>query len=255
MDTVTLVLAGDVPVDQFSTAVSGLARLLQGLTHELADQQRIRWSIDQLDSGSATIAVRGYAESDPKIVQRVVRAYGLVGKALATGEAIPFAQRTTEAAYEIVGAINGDLHSITFETPDIDYIVSARPAPQPSLAETRRLEVPVAYGSVQGRLQTLSSRGRLRFTLYDLVHDKAVSCYLGEGDEDLVRKRWGRLVTVEGYLSRDPLSGRPLAIRRISAIRDIVEGGHSDYQRGRGALRDTPSTVTVDQALRAVRDA
>jgi hypothetical protein len=36
VDTVTLVLAGDVPVDQFSTAVSGLARLLQGLTHELA---------------------------------------------------------------------------------------------------------------------------------------------------------------------------------------------------------------------------
>jgi hypothetical protein len=255
VDTVTLVLAGDVPVDQFSTAVSGLARLLQGLTHELADQQRIRWSIDQLDSGSATIAVRGYAEADPEIVQRVVHAYGLVGKALATGDPVPFAQRTADAAYAIVGAINKDVHSITFETPDIDYVVSARPALQRPPAEPRRLEVPVAYGSVQGRLQTLSSRGRLRFTLYDLVHDKAVSCYLRKGDEDLVRERWGRLVTVEGYISRDPLSGRPLAIRRISAIRDIVEDVHSDYRRARGVLRDKPSPVTVDQALRTVRDA
>jgi len=255
MDTVTLVLAGDVPVEQFSTAVSGLATLLQELTHELADEQRIRWSIDQLDSGSATIAVRGYAEAGPDIVERVVHAYEAVGRALAKGDHVPFPGLIRDSAYQIVGVLNGDVDSITFETPDVDYIVAARPPTLPQLAEPRRLEVPVAYGAVQGRLQTLSSRGRLRFTLYELVHDKAVSCYLRKGDEDLVRERWGRLVTVEGYISRDPLSGRPLAIRRIKAVRDLAEGDDSDYQRARGVLRGKPSPLTVDEAVRAVRNA
>lgn len=255
MNTVTLVLTGDVPVERFSTAVSGLATLLQELTRELASDQRIRWSVDQLDSGSAIIAVRGYADEAPEVVERVVQAYATVGRALAQGHSVPFPRRVSDSAHQIVGVLNGDVHSITFETPEVDYIVAVRQPPAPPPAGSQPLEVPVAYGAVQGRLQTLSNRGRLRFTLYDLVHDKAVSCYLRKGDEDLVREKWGHPVTVEGYISRDPVSGRPLAIRRIKAVRDLAEGDDTAYKLARGALRGKPSSLTVDEAVRVIRDA
>lgn len=251
MDTVTLVLSGDVPVEQFSSAVSGLASLLRELTNTVSSQEPIRWTVDQLEAGSATIAVRGHAR-DEAAVDRVVHAYENVARALAAGERVPFTRAVSVAARQIVEVINGSIESVTFETPERDFIVAA---PLPAPVEPRELGVPVAYGAVQGRLQTLSSRGRLRFTLYDLLHDRAVSCYVTSGEEDLVRDRWGRLVAVEGHVSRDPITGRPLAIRRIRSIEQLPEGDSQGYRRARGVLRGKPSLMSADEAIRRVRDA
>ncbi|MGH3921903.1 MAG: hypothetical protein ACRDTT_03340 [Pseudonocardiaceae bacterium] len=172
---------------------------------------------------------------------------------MATGQPVPFTPAVSAAARQIVGVINGDIESVTFETPEQDFIVAGSPAA--TEVEPRKLKAPVAYGVVRGRLRTLFSRGGLRFALYDLLHDRAVSCYLTKGEEDLVRERWGRLVSVEGYVSRDPITGRPLAIRRISSIEDLPEGDLGGYRRARGVLRGQPSLMSVDEAIRRVRDA
>lgn len=49
-----------------------------------------------------------------------------------------------------------------------------------------------AYSAIEGVVQTLTSRRGLRFTLFDSLHDQAVSCYLEDGQEELMRGVWGR---------------------------------------------------------------
>lgn len=93
-----------------------------------------------------------------------------------------------------------------------------------------------SYGAVTGRIQTLTSRNSLRFVVYDHLHDRAVSCYLVEGGQDMMREMWDRVATVEGWVSRDPESGRPLTVRRVSNVKALSEAEPDAYKRARGAL-------------------
>jgi hypothetical protein len=104
---------------------------------------------------------------------------------------------------------------------------------------------------VRGRVQTLSSRGRLRFTLYDALYDKAVSCYLAEGQEDIMRDAWGHVALVEGWVTRDPATDRPLSIRGIERVTLLPEGDPHGYRRARGAVlgRELPEAI-----IRRLRD-
>jgi hypothetical protein len=111
-----------------------------------------------------------------------------------------------------------------------------------------------AYGAVEGRIQTLTSRGGLRFTLYDSLHDKAVSCYLAEDLEDIMRDAWGRRAIIEGRVSRDAKSGRPLAVRGITTLQVLPEIAPEKYRDLRGIARST-SGLSVEEAIKRLRDA
>ncbi|MBI2864015.1 MAG: hypothetical protein HYX94_05585 [Chloroflexi bacterium] len=64
-----------------------------------------------------------------------------------------------------------------------------------------------SYGAIEGRVQTITNRGGLRFDLCDTLHNNAVACYVEEGKEALLREIWGKSVVVEGEISRDRCSG------------------------------------------------
>ncbi len=95
-----------------------------------------------------------------------------------------------------------------------------------------------AYGLIKGRMQTLTNRNALRFTLYDSFYDRAVSCYLPpDYDSDTLRNLWGKLVAVEGWIKRDARDGRPVVIRRISSVTPIPDRenvGRYDYIEAQG---------------------
>jgi hypothetical protein len=112
---------------------------------------------------------------------------------------------------------------------------------------------PQTFGAVEGRIQTLSSRGGLRFTLYDTLHDKAVSCYLTEGFEDQMRDAWGRRAVVEGRVTRHPETGRPLAIRGITAVEVLPEVARHAYRDLRGL--SPRESLSAEDAIRRLRDA
>jgi hypothetical protein len=94
----------------------------------------------------------------------------------------------------------------------------------------------------------------LRFTLYDRIDERPVSCYLAEGREDLMREIWDKLATVEGWVTRDPISGRPLAVRRITNVTLLTEGGAQDYMRARGVLPLKEGDLSPEDAIRLIRD-
>lgn len=251
-DTVTLALQGDVSLDQFAEGIVRFSALIRELSVESGVPQA-RWQVEDLEVGSTTATARGVANGSNGSVERVVASYLEVGRALEQGITIPFPSRVREEAVALTKLLGVGVEAIRFETADADAIIrsfeEATPTPRPPV------ERAAAYGAVRGRVQTLTSRNSLRFTLYDAVHDRAVSCYLAEGSQDQARDIWDKMATVEGWVSRDPESGRPLSVRRIRRVTVIEdEGEPQGYLQARGAhpRGDHPP---AEVRIRRLRDA
>lgn len=247
--TMTLVLNGEVPLDLFARAMTRFQGLVHALTNDISPKAKIEWVVSDLNSGSAQATVRGVS-SEPDAVDPIPVAYLAVGSALAEARPIPYSPRVAREARGIAKILNGKVTSIRFETQDDDATVinSSGEEPRPR---------PIgAYGAIEGRVQTLSSRNTLRFTLYDAFHDRAVSCYLQEGREDIMRDAWDRRAMVEGWISRDGITGRPTTIRRVQRVDvfgDVVPGAALRAVRGIAPLPlGAPSAVDV---IRKRRDA
>ncbi len=255
-DTVTLALDGAVSLSEFSTAVARFDALLTALTAE-SDGGGIAWQIDALEFSSAITTARGVSTNGavPERIDRVVRAYLEVGQALESGGTIPFSPVVRQSAEALVGLLSGPtIEAIRFETADDDAIIRKPPTremPGAGAAHTRS----ASYGAVTGRIQTLTSRKSLRFALYDHIHDRAVSCYLVEGGQAMMREMWDRVAIVEGWVSRDPESGRPLTIRRVSNITPVSEREPDAYKRARGAIPRGGEEPLPEVVLRRLRDA
>jgi hypothetical protein len=258
-DTVTLILSGEVSLESFARAIQRFSELVRGLSIDKGAPD-LDWLVADLQLSSAVATAVGRGEEEK--VARVVRAYEEVGAALEQGGRIPYSAPVRAAAEGLRSIPGRQVESITFETSEREAIIRPQPQRPPGVAEPgwpARLAPPVpvarvaAYGAVEGRVQTLSSRGGLRFTLYDLLHDKAVSCYLAEGAEEIMRDAWGEFATVEGLVTRDPLTGRPLAVRQVTRV-TIQSEIERSYRDARGAAPSLTG-LSPEDAIRRVRDA
>lgn len=254
-DTLTLALDGTVSLSEFSTAVSRFNGLVAALAAD-AKVEGVIWQIDALDYSSAITTARGVSENGakPEEIDRVIRAYLEVGQALEHGDTIPFSPTVCKEAEGIAAILRGSaVEAIRFETAESDAIIREPTVAVPTPTEPTGREE--AYGAVTGRVQTLTSRNSLRFTLYDHIHDRAVSCYLVEGRESMMRQMWDRVATVEGWISRDPQTGRPLTVRRVSNVSALAEVEPQDYMKARGALPLKDSDPLPEVLTRRLRDA
>jgi hypothetical protein len=253
-DTITLVLNGEVSLRDFSDAVGGLLALISGLQKEIAGQASIEWLVDSLDAGSATATVRGIPENGTPsaAVERVVHAYGDVGLAIRTGKQFNYSPPVKAAATRIVSLVKGRITSVRFETPDVDVEFSTEARPFEAAEIMQGSEY--AYGATKGRVQSMTSRGQLRFTLYDLIDDRAISCYLARGSEDIMREAWGKLVLVEGLVRRDPETGRATTVREVKDIQIIPEGKPGDYREAIGAASGFLGDELPEEVIRRARD-
>ena len=252
-DTLTFALEGELSLGTFSIGVARFERLVSALSRETPSGGEIRWLIDALEVGSAVATIRGVAETDEaqNALAGVIESYVEVGRALESGNTLALAPRVQQVAAEVVNLVNGEVEAIRFETAHADALVGGaeKKASAAALAAGRR----PTYGAIRGRVETLQRRGRLRFTLYDTLHDKAVSCYLTESGEDVMRDAWGRMAIVEGWVTRDPASGRPLSVRGVQSVEVLPEAELHGYRRARGAGRKRPDPPEV--TIRRSRDA
>ena len=252
-DSVTLALDGEISLRDFGIAVQSLQELVQALGVEVARGVSIAWFVEHLDSSSAIVTVRAESDDD-RAVREVTQEYLAVGRALEAGEAPHYSFDVVRPALEIAGLINGAIGFARFETAEAEAIVRASVAPSEPADRTAGLRL-IAFGAVEGVVQTLSSRKGLRFTLFDSVHDKAVSCYLHEDQEELMRDAWGRRALVEGSVSREPETGRPLSVRQISHVEIIPDYPAGSYRAARAVSPRRPGDPAPEEAIRQVRDA
>lgn len=253
-DTVTLALQGEVTLGAFSRAVLHFSRLVDALTADVAASERLRWVITELEAGSAIMTAQGVG--DPPAAASVVSAYIGVGRALERGEPDALPTSVRDEARAVVAVIDSGVEAVRFETAEADATIrSLEEAFAITGSPESRPPQPVALGGVTGRVQTLSSRGGLRFTLYDTLFDRAVSCYLAEGQEEIMRDVWGRIAVVEGLVTRDGVTGRPQVIRDVRGVTVVRETQPDGYLATRGILRSHPAGVSPEDLVRELRRA
>lgn len=245
--TLTITLNGDVPLDLYIDGMRFFRQLIDALTREVSQQADIVWLVDDLSSGSAVATIRGEADQVEE-VERVVRAYATVGRALERNEVIPYSPPVVRAAERMTTVLNGKVTSIQFEAlNEVAIVTTGGPEYlRPLLG---------AYGSVEGRVETLSTRRRLRFTLYDSLSDRAINCFLQSPQTELMRDAWGHRAIVRGWIRRDPTTGRPTEINPVEGIDMLPEVIPGSYRRARAIAPAEPDEPSPEDTIRRLRDA
>jgi hypothetical protein len=245
-DTMTLALSGEIELGIFAIAISNFENLARVLSRN-ADAEGIKWMICDLQVSSAIATVHGEGDILVK-VERVVNDYESLGNLLQQGK-LPEKTNLARPVKAITGILGEKVTSIRFETPDKDFVIVSKPELVSAYVINK------SFGAIEGRIQTLSNRKGLRFVLYDVLHDRAVSCYLSEGQEEKMREGWGKKAIVEGEISREVETGRPLAIRHIADIKILPETERGGYLRARGIAPRNAGSPLPEFIIRESRDA
>lgn len=253
-DSLTLVLSGDIGLDTFPEAVLAWRELISLLTDNLAGDSQIKWLIDDLRPGSALITVRGESPqpAEAATIEEIGRAYIAVGRSLEQHTVAPYPGQIARQADRLQQLIDGEIETIRLSTDEDDAIISA--ATVTLTPELRELSISGSYGAVEGRIETLGRRKGLHFTLYDSIHDRAVSCYVVAGNEEMMRDIWGKYAVIKGWIRRDPVSGRAQTVRRVQNVTVLPDReAPDDFRQAKG-------TVNLDgeppeEIVRRIRDA
>ena len=244
--TITFELGGRVDLDGFEQGVAAFRQLVAALTPRNAG---ILWVVDDLQPGSAIMTLRAET-GQPEARAQVVTDYEKIGAALAAGhqDLLVFGDRVNKAAAAIRD-LSDTMEYVRFRTPNKDFTI------YPDGDRRARPTATVSIGVVTGRIQTLNNRNGLRFNLYDTVHDKPVACYLASHQTELIREAWGCRAAITGRITREAQTGRPTAIRQITAIETLAEPTSGSYRQARGAVPWQPGDLLPEDAIRRLRDA
>ena len=246
-DSLTFRIEGELTIDKLSDAFVRFSRVLDALGE--SHDANVRWVLAGLDYGSAAATAQAVPlDSDAKRrIPAICDDYIRAARQVAGGDSDPahpylrLVRELTEVADEN--------NRITFETT-ADKVVFIAPASIP--ADEVQGETTRSLGTVRGRVETLSHRSSLRFSLYELATDRAVLCHFDPDLEDKMRTVWGHIADVSGTVTRDAATGRPLNIRNVTQVEVLDEGDPVGYLQARGAFH---SREPAELALRRIRNA
>ena len=80
-------------------------------------------------------------------------------------------------------------------------------------------------------------------------------CLLRQEQAELVRGAWGRRVLVEGWVKREPTTGRPVEISPVEDIAILPEVTPGTYRRARAVASARPDDPSTEGVMRRLRDA
>ncbi len=161
-----------------------------------------------------------------------------------------------KAVDSLRAVLNGKITGVVVSTRSGD--ATLRPLP-PKVAEEKQqvdnasfMERPV-LGTVSGRAYVVNIRKDLLFELDDPKSGNVVLCYLEPQQRAWLDGLLGQMVEVDGLISRDAVSGKPIAVRSITRIeeRELVAAGAFDQIPG---LFKDRLNVESDEAVRRIRN-
>jgi len=249
--SVTIRIGGEVSVGDFAERASLWAKVLESLAEEYG--LPVRWEMADFNYSSAVLTAAPVVESEEaeRHVGQLPDKYLWCAQELRAGRADP--QSSTQALMRRLAEKATLEADITFETPEDEVTFTG--AVEPPASSGSPFEIPETYGTVRGRIETLSRRRGLRFTLYDQLWDRAVSCYIRPGAEEELRDAWGRLVDVTGLVTRDPRTDRPVSVRQVTSIEMVPTPESLGFEAALGAIVPDPDSPPSEVIIRQLRDA
>jgi len=187
--------------------------------------------------------------TDEVAVEKVVHAYEVIGKSIEERDPIPYSREISRHARAITEVLNGKITSIEMMTDDFDaQIIEAH-------TYEEELKSDFTFGTVTGKVETLSKRGKMRFVLYDTLFNKAVNCYLALNQEHLMLDAWDKRIMVSGKIFRDPITIRPVAVRDINYLEIMKESQPGAILQVKGILPWREGDEFPEVIIRRYRDA
>ena len=211
----TLELGPDkVPALEFLKAVRAFAGLLDGIAKDACgDKKAVSWEIS-VARGSQLIRADITPATDPKAVHTV--------RTLLRRPP----QRTMNRFRRFPKSIEGTRIWIGQEDCD-----SLRDGDDEQSSETGPF---TEYGTVEGKLDTLSARGGVHFTIYEPIWDKGVNCSVPSDLVDTMQKMWRQRIAAHGMVHYDA-EGRPMSIRAEEV--ELFPYDETPLKEFRGLLR------------------
>ena len=244
--TLTFELGGKVELKDFERGLTLFGRLVYSLTPRAG----VAWVVEDLQPGSAIVTLRGESD-DPAKVESIISEYERIGSSLSRHEIPTHTKAGVIQAAQGVAVFAESREYVRLGTPVQDYIIYGNGVASDNIP----IPPSVSIGAITGRVQTLSSRAGLSFNLYDTVHDRSVTCYLKSGQEEVMREVWGNWATVVGRVSRESVTGKPIAVREIQKVEQLEVAGPGTYQEARGAVPWRSGDILPEEAIRLLRDA
>ena len=233
-------LGGDVSIELLQDALDRFSDVLNVL-REVHDAN-IDWMIAGLDYGSVTAAVRAVPldEAASPRVSDLRNDYVDAAESIDGGH-VDFAIPLHREMYKLA-QLADEAHPLVIASDERRVNIAA-PISLTGFETPSRY---VTYGTLRGRVETLSRRTDLNFRLYELVTGVPVICHMDRDTEDTMRDVWGYVADVTGTISRDFDTDKPRSMKSITEVARVEEGDAGGWRRARGALRsDTPSEVLI----------
>jgi len=215
-DCLTIDLEGDLPLEKFEKAVVAFFELIKEVTKEvLRENQQIRWTVT-VRAGSAVLnAIPHYTEDLAAQAREILHAVPSGVKSIESGtEEIPkFFNREAVRAVKRLGSLQGlkptDITAVKIRSGSEKAFVTPKSVVvADSLIGGQRQ----SYGSIEGKMQTITDRGSFRFVIYDSLFDHRVDCFIDEGLIDKAVGSFRMRVRASGMVQYDGM-GDPVSIK------------------------------------------
>ena len=246
--TISLEVTGQLDLDAFAAAVAGLRELAVALSSDLAPHANVRWELEDLKFGSASVTLR--AESNSIAATKLLtRTYSEIWNDIALDRKLSYSRRITDSARKLAAltkrtrvtglrcATGSWTAKVTSLGPNVGEVVDSVSS----------------IGSITGQIESLSRRGDLHLTMVDDVFSSRVSLHLRNGQEELARQAWDIHATVNGTVIEDPGSGRPTDVRNVVSIRPIGGFEVGAWRQAQGAFPWNPGDPPAEQTIRELR--
>ncbi|MEX2162579.1 MAG: hypothetical protein WD751_11810 [Anaerolineales bacterium] len=247
-DTITFILHGDIPLELFSEAIERWSKLVDILSKEVGERTDIEWEIAKLKSSDPTVIVRGRSPDMPA-VEKVVAAQGIVWRALEKKEPIPYSDAVSSRARAITGILNGKISHIEIKTDESSAIVE-----ESFFDEGGTEEREYSFGTVTGYVETITKHNKLRFTIYDLIFNRAVFCQFNDEQKKMVVSVWEKRVRIAGKIYRDTQTGRPIEIRDVTEIELLDDSPPGSFEAASGIIPWRKGDELPEEVIRRIRN-
>lgn len=196
--------------------------------------------VESVYDGSTNVAI-AITASQEETHLRIVHDIEQLNRGLQSNSIHALPKRTMDAAsaFQRVRSMNPNVR-VLVASPAEDFIIPSFDSSDGFTTvsgPTSKQKPLVSYGAIRGRVQSMSSRKGLKFTLYDHVFDKGVQCVVNEEMHDALERSWNKEVEVEGMISRDPDNGSPLSVRNIVRVELLPEAKNLHPSAYRGILQ------------------